>query len=194
MLCHVTRMLVTLLLNAVTWNGGALGTKNICESGQKKTNKPFNRCSVKYTVNSPVRQTSWKCWPCTQKICVIDRAWSQDGWMLPEAKMRSIKRRKKKPRRISSYLGQTSLVNKGYYFIDKKATFSCGTNEGNLGRARWASSQSKHRIHFTLTARAFVQIIEQFIASATMPEICIRDNRPKISRKYYFLTLMPYWP
>ena len=96
MLCHVTRMLVTLLLKAVTWNGGALGTKNICESGRKKkTNKQINSCSVKYTVSSPVRQTSWKCWPCAQQICVIDYAWSQDGLILPETKMRSIKRQKK---------------------------------------------------------------------------------------------------
>lgn len=196
MLCHVTRMLVTLLLNAVTWRGGALGTKNICESGRKnkQTNKQINSCSVKCIVSSPVRQTSWKCWPCTQQIYVIDYAWSQDGLILPETKMKSIKRQKKKAARISSHLERTSLVNKGYYYTDKKKTSSCGTDSENLRRARRASSQSEHRIHFTLTARAFAQIIGQFIASATMPEICVRDNRPKISRKHYFLTLMPYWP
>ena len=94
--------------------------------------------------------------------------------------MRSIKRQKKAGRN-SSHLERTSLVNKGYYYRDK-----------NLRRARWASSQSERRIHFILTARRFAQIVGQFVASATMPEICIRDNRPKISRKYYFLTIMPY--
>ena len=102
--------------------------------------------------------------------------------------MRPIKKRKK-IFRISSYLERTSLVNKGYYFIDEKTTFSCGTRAGKM-----VANKKKHRIHFTLTARAFAQIIGQFIASATMQEIFIKDNRPKVSRKYYFFTLMPYWP
>ena len=178
MLCHVTRMLVTLLLNAVTWRGGALGTKNICESGRKnkQTNKQINSCSVKCIVSSPVRQTSWKCWPCTQQIYVIDYAWSQDGLILPETKMKSIKRQKKKAARISSHLERTSLVNKGYYYTDKKKTSSCGTDSENLRRARWASSQSEHRIQFTLTARGFAHIKGQFIALPLSQKLVLRTT------------------
>ena len=99
--------------------------------------------------------------------------------------MKSIKRQKKKAGRISSHLERTSLVKKGYYYTDKKKTASCGTDSENLRRARWASRQSEHRIHFTLTAQGFAHIVGQFVASATIPETCIKDNRPKISRKYY---------
>ena len=106
----------------------------------------------------------------------FDIAWDED----------EVNKKAKKAGRISSHLERTSLENKGYYYTDKKKTSSCGTDSENLRRARWAGSQSQHRIHFTLTARGFAHIVGQFIASATIPETCIKDNRPKISRKYYW--------
>ena len=159
MLCHVTRMLVTLLLNAVTWNGGALGTKNICESGRKKTNKQTNQQLLSKVYRELTREVNKLEMLTLYRINMrywlrVKSRWFNIAWDEDE-----VNKKAKKAGRISSHLERTSLVNEGYYYTNKKKTSSCGTDSENLRRARWASSQSEHRIHLILTARGFAQTI-----------------------------------
>ena len=63
----------------------------------------------------------------------------------------------KRTRPISSFLDQTSLVNKGLFIWPKRDIFSCGTNKGNPKHdgALRQPIQSEHRICFILPAYGF---------------------------------------
>ena len=77
------------------------------------------------------------------------------AFLLTETLSRSMKT-PKRTRPIYSHLDRTSLVNRGFFYMVKKRTFSCGTNGGILTRL---ASQSERRIRFILPARRFSHII-----------------------------------